>query len=111
MLVHSDNGPQYTSTEFRKFSKEWCFEQTASLPHITWSNGKAVKTVKKILKTAKDPMEWRASPNRDFASPSKRLFSRKIKTKRVACGAYRPNAHLLDIIMHYNINIIIILHY
>ena len=25
--------------------------------------------------------------------------------------AYRPNAHLLDILMHYNINIIIMLHY
>ena len=25
--------------------------------------------------------------------------------------AYSPNAHLLDILMHYNINIIIILHY
>ena len=91
MLVHSDNGPQYTSTEFRKFSKEWCSEHTTSSPytHTCRSNGKAesaVKIVKKILKTAKDPMrglikmEWRASPNRDFASSSERLFSRKIRT-------------------------------
>ena len=87
MLVHSDNGPQYTSTEFRKFSKEWCFEHTTSSPYTPRSHGKAesaVKIVKKILKTAKDPMrglmEWRASPNRDFVSPSERLFSRKIRT-------------------------------
>ena len=89
MLVHSDNRPQYTSTEFRKFSNEWCFEHTTSSPYTPRSNGKAesaVKIVKKILKTAKDPMrglikmEWRASPNRDFASPSERLFSRKIRT-------------------------------
>ena len=43
-----------------------------------------MKIVKHILQTADDPwralMEWRASPNRDFVSPSERLYSRKIRT-------------------------------
>ena len=34
----------------------------------------------------------------------------KITFKHNNNKAYRPNAHLLDILMHYNINIIIILH-
>jgi hypothetical protein len=87
VLGHSDNGSQHTSAEFKVFAREWCFEHTVSSPYNPQSNGKAesaVKIVKKILKTSTDPMkgllEWRASPSRDFASPSERLFSRRIKT-------------------------------
>jgi hypothetical protein len=87
LIVHSDNGSQYTAVEFKRFSAEWCFEHTVSSPYTSRSNGKAesaVKIVKKILKTSSDPlrglMEWRASPNRDFTSPCERLFNRKIRT-------------------------------
>ena len=69
------------------FPRSGVFLHTTSSLYTPRSNGKAesaVKIVKKILKTAKDPMrglmEWRASPNRDFISPSERLFSRKIRT-------------------------------
>ena len=87
LCLHSDNAPYYVSTEFARFAKEWQFIHTTSSPNHSRSNGKAeaaVKIVKHILQTADDPwraiMEWRASPNRDFVSPSERLYSRKIRT-------------------------------
>jgi len=87
VVVHSDNGPQYISAEFKTFAKQWCFKHTTSSPYTPRSNGKAesaVKIFKRILKSCSDPMrglmEWRASPNKDFASPSERLFSRRIRT-------------------------------
>lgn len=87
LSLHSDNAPYYVSAEFAKFAKEWQFTHTTSSPTHPRSNGKAesaVKIVKHILQTADEPwkalMEWRASPNRDFASPSERLYSRKIRT-------------------------------
>ena len=87
LVVHSDNGPQYSSAEFSRFAMDWNFEHTTSSPYHPRSNGKAesaVKIVKNILKTAADPwralMEWRGTPNRDFSSPNERLFGRKVRT-------------------------------
>ena len=48
----TDNGPQFVSRDFLKFSKEWDFEHRTSSPHHSQSNGKAesaVKQAKKIL--------------------------------------------------------------
>ena len=85
--VQSDNAPYYASHEFKRFATEWRFNHTTSSPTHARSNGKAesaVKIVKHLFKTAADPwkalLEWRASPNRDFSSPSERLFSRKMRT-------------------------------
>lgn len=83
----SDNAPYYSCSQFQKFAEEWAFIHTTSSPGHAQSNGKAesaVKIVKHILNTAEDPwkavMEWRATPNRDFPSPSERLYNRKIRT-------------------------------
>ena len=85
--VQSDNAPYYASSEFKRFAEAWQFKHTTSSPTHAESNGKAesaVKIVKHLFKTAADPwkalLEWRASPNRDFRSPSERLFSRKLRT-------------------------------
>lgn len=40
-VVISDNGPQYSSTGFRKFSQEWEFRHITSSPAYPHSNGKA----------------------------------------------------------------------
>ena len=56
--VVSDNGPQYSSIQYKKFSTEYGFLHTTSSPRFPQSNGeaeRAVKTVKNLLKKAEDP--------------------------------------------------------
>ncbi|XP_041483435.1 uncharacterized protein K02A2.6-like [Lytechinus variegatus] len=51
--VISDNGPQYSSDEFKCFMEEWEIHHTTSSPHHPQSNGKAesaVKIAKNIMK-------------------------------------------------------------
>ena len=75
-----------TVAQFPKFSEDWQFIHTSSPGHIR-SEEKAEsadKIVKHILNTPEDPwralMEWRATPNCDYPSPSKRLNNRRIRT-------------------------------
>lgn len=49
--IMSNNGPQFISNDFNKFSKEWQFNHVTSSPRFPQSNGlaeAAVKTVKTI---------------------------------------------------------------
>ena len=88
----TDNGPQFVSRDFLKFSKEWDFEHRTSSPYHSQSNGKAesaVKQTKKILlkcsKTGSDAflalLDHRNTPpaSRQI-SPAQRLFSRKTRS-------------------------------
>jgi len=55
--VVSDNGPQYSATEFAKFAREFDFENVTSSPVHAQANGKAesaVKSAKIMLKKAKE---------------------------------------------------------
>jgi transposase InsO family protein len=57
-FVISDNGPQFTSSEYKKFSEEWNFQHHTSSPYYPRGNGTAeaeVKQAKRILKLSKDP--------------------------------------------------------
>jgi transposase InsO family protein len=57
-VVVTENGPQFSSAEFRKFANDYGFVHTTSCPRYPQSNGEAercVETVKKLLKIAKDP--------------------------------------------------------
>jgi len=52
--VVSDNGSQFTSSNYRVFAKEWDFKQTTSSPRYPQSNGfieRTIQTVKKLLKS------------------------------------------------------------
>lgn len=55
-VLYTDNGPQYTSAEFKNFVNEWEFEHVTSSPTYPQSNGfcePMVGVVKSILKKAK----------------------------------------------------------
>ena len=54
--IISDNGPQYTSEEYRRFVKGWGISHTTTSPHYPRANGMAekfVQLVKRLLNKAK----------------------------------------------------------
>lgn len=90
--VFSDNGPQFSSEEFQKFSQKWEFRHSTSSPGFPQSNGKAesaVKTAKCLMRKAKmageDPylamLDHRNTPTQGLnVSPAQRLLSRRTRT-------------------------------
>ena len=93
LTVVSDNGPQYSSRDFKEFAMKWEFNHVTSSPRYPKSNGmaeRAVQTIKQLLKKAamngEDPylaiQAHRACPDPNgFASPAQRMFKRKIRTR------------------------------
>ena len=68
-IVVSDNGPQYTSDAFDKFSHVFGFYHVTSSPCYPQGNGeaeRAVQTVKSLLNKTTNPylalLEYRAMP-------------------------------------------------
>ena len=96
--LYSDNGPQFTSREFKEFASVWHFDHQTSSPHYPQSNGKienAVKTAKRLLTKAKasgqdpylDILDWRNTPSPSIgSSPVQRLFGRRTKTLLPTAG-------------------------
>ena len=86
-ILRSDNGPQFVSTEFDEFSKEYSFTHVTSSPKMPQANGEAalaVQTIKNALKKEKDPakalISYRATPLENGYSPAEMLFGSKIRT-------------------------------
>lgn len=86
----SDNGPQFASSEFADFAKEWGFQHITS-PHYPRSNGLAessVKVVKGLMNKAGDGKEdfhhslmiYRSAPLQNGLSPAQMLMGRRIRT-------------------------------
>ena len=90
--IRSDNGPQFASHQFAKFTKEWNFDHTTSSPRNPRSNGQAkaaVKVTKGLLTHAKfsgqDPylalLAYRSTPiDAHLHSPAEMLYQRAIRT-------------------------------
>ncbi|XP_028418676.1 uncharacterized protein K02A2.6-like [Dendronephthya gigantea] len=91
--LFTDNGPQYSSLEFREFSNEWGFVHKTSSPGFPQSNGlieRAVQTSKRMLDKCKhdgtDPyialLNLRNTPrDQILGSPAQRLQARRLKSK------------------------------
>ena len=90
--VISDNGPQFSSEEYRDFSEKWNFKHITSSPLYPESNGFAernIQTAKKLLKKCEkdgsDPylamLEYRNTPiHPDMGSPAQLLQSRRLRS-------------------------------
>ena len=85
-IVISDNGPQYSSQEFKGFAKAYNFEHITSSPYYSQGNReaeRAVKTVKSLLKDSSDPnlalLSYRSTPLSWCGhSPAELLMGRQI---------------------------------
>ncbi len=91
-IVHSDNGPCYSSQEFSDFQKKWGFKHVTSSPHFPSSNGLAEKTVQtvkniisKSMESGTDPylglLACRTTPLGNNQSPAELLMGRTLKTE------------------------------
>jgi transposase InsO family protein len=85
--VVSDNGTQFTSAEFKVFSKEWNFCHVTTSPHNPQANGaaeRAVHTAKDILKQKEvfqALLVYRSTPIPELgASPAELAYGRKLRT-------------------------------
>ncbi len=88
--VISDNGPHYSSTQFRIFADSWGFSHVTSSPHYPRSNGfieRQIQTMKSIMNKAQQAgtdidlalLCWRVTPlSRTIESPAQLLMGRRL---------------------------------
>ena len=91
-IFRSDNGPCYSSQEFKFFMQNWLVEHRTSSPHYPQSNGLAesmVKVSKNLIEKAlKQDLPWnrllldyRCTPiSSEIPSPAEILFGRKLRS-------------------------------
>lgn len=83
--LRSDNGPQFSSSEFKKFSKELGIDHQTSSPHFQSANGEAersIQTVKNLWRKSDDKhlslLDYRTTPLEGIdLSPSQLLMGRR----------------------------------
>ena len=82
------NGPQFVSSEIRKFANDWDFEYRTSSPGNSKANGKVEKAknlLRKALSAGTDPyiaiLDYRNTPTQGMeSSPAQRLMNRRTRT-------------------------------
>ena len=96
-VLISDNGPQYTSSQFADFAKTYGFKHATSSPYMhPQTNGeaeRAVGIVKRLLQKNEDPylalLAYRATPLQCGFSPSQLLMGRNLRTTVPSTRAHR----------------------
>jgi len=85
--VHSDNGPQFSSSNFALFATEYGFIHITSSPTYAQANGeaeRAVQTAKLLIKKNKDfylaLLCYRTTPLQNGYSPAELLMGRKLRS-------------------------------
>ena len=96
-MIVSDGGPQYTSAEFKDFTKQWQIEHRVSSPRNPQSNGMAVRRVQtmkasliKMMEEEEDVdlalLTYKTTPlSHRLPLPAVLLTSRKYKTLLPTC--------------------------
>ena len=85
--VVSDNGPQFSSSEFQEFAKEYGFKHVTSSPHYPKANReveRAVQTIKNLWRKSSDKyralLDYRTKPIPDIElSPAQLLMGRRLR--------------------------------
>lgn len=87
-MVISDNGPQYSASQFQQFAAKYGFNHITSSPNFPQANGeaeRAVRTIKGLLRKNQDIylalLTYRATPLQNGFSPSELLMGRKLRTQ------------------------------
>ena len=96
--IRSDNGPQYSSKEFRVFCQDWGIRHTTSSPRYPQSNGLAertVRTAKSMLKHNADPLiallNYHDSPLPSGQCPAELCLGRRLRTRLPAPNLSGPS--------------------
>ena len=94
IVDYSDNGPQFSSSEFAKFADEYNFCTITSISKYPQSNGEvegAVKTCKSLLKKAEDPysalLAYCTTPLECGYSPAELLMNRRLCSDHTSHGS------------------------
>lgn len=98
----TDNGPQYSSMEFKQFCEKLGIEHETSSPHFQSSNGeaeRAIQTVKRLWKKADDKdlvlLDYRTTPMEGInLSPAQLLMGRRPRnTLPASSELLKPTVH------------------
>ena len=112
----SDNGPQFSSAEFKRFLQDWGIMAGTSSPHYAQSNGiaeAAIKSAKKIIAGSftsgslnKDHFDkalllFRNAPRNGAASPAQLVFQRPVRDslpahRRSFATEWQTAGHILE---------------
>ena len=96
--VVTDNGPQFSCEQFKKFASDWQFKHSTSSPYYAQSNGKvenSVKTAKNIMKKAAHSksdvylafLDFRNTPTELMnSSPAQRMLARRTRSLLPLCA-------------------------
>lgn len=91
-VLESDNGPQFSSVDFKNFAKLWQFDHHTSSPHHPRGNGlaeRAVQTAKQLLKKCHYDntdyhlaiLNFMNTPRGNIGTPAQRLYCRNLRSQ------------------------------
>lgn len=96
--MQSDNGPQYSSREFRLFAEQYGFKHTTSSPLPgKWKSRKRGADCKKAAASNSDEylaLSYRSSPLGCGLSPAELLMNRKLRDTLPKLSFKRENKSL-----------------